>query len=72
MPTTEPWLLVTPEQLKEGWVEHVGTLEEGFTIYRRPYLVLGRREDGNYVVRNPALQLQEEKMIYAPHTRYRS
>lgn len=69
MSTIEPWLIVTPQQLKQGWIRRVGSLLEGFVIERRSYLVLGQREDGNYVVRNPKLQILEEEMPNASHTR---
>jgi hypothetical protein len=55
--TTEPWLLVTPEELKKGWMEM-----RGVTPVHHEYLVLGRRDDGAYIVRNPKLALEEAKL----------
>jgi hypothetical protein len=52
--TTPPWRLVTPAQLKQGWVEL-----RGVTPVHHNYIVLHQRDDGNYVVRNPELYLLE-------------
>lgn len=65
--TTEPWLIVTPEQVKEGWMEL-----RGVTPVHHSFIILGQREDGNYVVRNPKLQIEEMEMRRASKTRYRT
>ncbi len=52
--TTPPWLIVTPEQLKKGWIEM-----RGVTPIHREFLIIKKREDGDYVVRNPALIMLE-------------
>lgn len=52
--TTEPWLIVTPEQLKKGWIEL-----RGVTPVHHNFLVIARREDGNYIVRSPQLIILE-------------
>lgn len=52
------WLIVTPEQLKKGWIEM-----RGISPTHHNYIVLGQREDGNYVVRNPELSLNKEDPV---------
>lgn len=54
MPTTESWLIITPKQLKEGWIE-----VRGVTPVHHSFLILQELEDGNYVVRNPKLWIEE-------------
>ena len=63
MATTEPWLIVTPRQVKEGWIKRQGSAlgKGGVTHERREYEVIKKLEDGNYQVRNPALTLLEEE-----------
>lgn len=57
--TTPPWKVVTPREYRDGWYEL-----NGMTATRRDYIMLGRTPDGDYVVRNPELQmLEEEKPI---------
>lgn len=54
--TTEPWMVVTPERLKQGWVEY------GHAPRHREFDVIAKLEDGDYVVRNPRLVVAEEEM----------
>lgn len=53
--TIEPWLLVTPEQLKQGWIERLP--DGGLRV--RDYEVLARFPNDTIKVRNPALQSAE-------------
>lgn len=43
-------MLVTPEQVKLGWMEL-----RGVTPIHHNFVVLAKRADGNYVVRAPGL-----------------
>lgn len=55
-----PWMVVTPQQLKWGWIEQVGG-----SARHRDFEVLRRFEDGTYAVRNPELVLAEDEMRVA-------
>jgi hypothetical protein len=57
--TIPPWRLVTPEQLKQGWLELRGW--ESAPIHHE-YEVIAEREDG-IVVRNPDLWLAERRIL---------
>lgn len=59
---TEPWLLLTPAQVKEGWFYCASF---GAAPVRRSFIVLAKRPDGLVAVRNPALQILEEEKIDA-------
>jgi hypothetical protein len=59
MATTEPWLIVTPAQLKSGWIDY-GDRGAG----HREFEVLGTFENGDFIVRNPALAKAEEEMAW--------
>lgn len=52
--TVEPWRIITPKQLKEGWIEM-----RGVTPIHHAFIVIAEREDGNFTVRNPDLQILE-------------
>lgn len=52
--TTPPWKVVTPEQVKQGWMEI-----RGVTPVHHDYIVLNKLDNGNYVVRNPELWILE-------------
>lgn len=52
--TTPPWMLVTPQQFAAGWTEL-----RGMTPIHHSYVMLARRSNGDYIVRNPELYLLE-------------
>jgi hypothetical protein len=56
MATIEPWTVVTPEQLKQGWFDYC------YLPRHRDFEVLAKFEDGTYLVRNPKLVQAEEEM----------
>lgn len=56
--TTPPWKLVTPEQLKMGWMEM-----RGVTPIHHNYLVIKVMPDGNYVVKNPEVIMAEHPLV---------
>ncbi len=47
------YLIVTAEQLKQGWIEL-----RGVTPIHHNYVVLAQTENGNYVVKAPVLPSQ--------------
>lgn len=56
MTTTPPWILVTAEQLKKGWIEM-----KGVTPVHHDFIVIKDYGGGTFKVRNPELQLMEDK-----------
>jgi len=49
------FMIVSPEQLSLGYLER-----QGMIVTRRRFVVIRRREDGNYVVRDPEKERREE------------
>ena len=62
MNTTPPWLLVTPKQLQQGWIELRWIELKGVVPIHHEFTVLRQRDDGTYIVRNPELQLLLERV----------
>jgi hypothetical protein len=60
--TTQPWLLVTAEQLKQGWIEMRGVtpIHHEFIVIET---ILNEHDGGRpvYKVRSPELQLLEKQ-----------
>ena len=46
----ERWKVITPEQLKLGWMEL-----RGVTPVHHNWIVLGQTDEGNYIVKVPEL-----------------
>lgn len=57
---TPAWKRVTPQQLKQGWLELKGATDPPEAIHHE-YLVIAKFDDGTYVVRNPELQMLENQ-----------
>lgn len=67
MATTEPWLLITDEQLAEGWMEYRTTAPiRGAQFIRHEFIVIERYSNGTVKVRNPALQFAEQAIDLRP------
>jgi len=45
------YMIVTPEQLKKGWMEMHGVIPT-----HHEFVVLFKRDDGNYVVKAPEVK----------------
>lgn len=58
--TLPPWLIVSKEQLKEGWKEF--RPEEIPNVINHPFTVIGQNPQGNWVVRNPEVEMEELRL----------
>lgn len=50
--------IVTSEQLAEGYLEKIGML-----IYERKYRVIGKTQDGNFVVEDPNIKEEQNGTV---------